>query len=406
MIKNKSVFLAPVWTDDYTTFVCALRKDARYIEAEKGSGPQYMLPYINRIYGDSTLFSEFELKGEYIPRICTFEKYLSLSSAPVLNKIRLSCFSTGCVFAELHIEYSELDIEEIADFSFHFKNAKRRGDEELPTMEEALSRLMPEKVAHKLFFTAKDFKLECKIFHRICTGQPLREERLESCLVHLRRGYHRGFSMPKTSCEYDMIYQPYSYDSWAGSQEGLVNIYNFTGDETTDKFLENYKPLQLDNNYFFMYLLLLNQRFSAISYLDKISESEKYTRRAKEKLNLKISRLKTVFSFSVVSDDQLYQNLYTKMYAILDIDRLLCDIHDSESQIDMLRNNEMLESEKKTSTFLFALSVLSLFSVLVDAAGYFDRFSLLEKISTPLSLVCLIAIVISYLVWMIKYRMK
>jgi hypothetical protein len=58
----------------------------------------------------------------------------------------------------------------------------------------------------------------------------------------------------------------------------------------------------------------------------------------------------------------------------------------------MLQNHELLENEKMTSRFLFGLSILSFFSVLVDAAGYFDRINALQKISTPLSLVCLLSI--------------
>ena len=131
-----------------------------------------------------------------------------------------------------------------------------------------------------------------------------------------------------------------------------------------------------------------------------------YTRREKEKLNVKIFQLKTVFSFSVVSDDQLYQNLYSKMYGLLDIDRLLADIHDNEAQVETLQNHELLENEKMTSRFLFGLSLLSLFSVLVDAAGYFDRISILAKIATPLSFGCMLSIIVFYFVWWLRYRLK
>ena len=173
-----------------------------------------------------------------------------------------------------------------------------------------------------------------------------------------------------------------------------------------DHFLKKYKPLHLSNNYWFVYLLLLNQRFSAISYLDKVSQLNTYSRKEREKLNLNISRLKTVFSFIVISDDQLYQNLYTQLYSILDIDRLLTDIQDNETQLEMIQNHELLENEKMTSRFLFGLSVLSLFSVLVDAAGYFDRIKYLEKISTGLSLVCLLTIVFAYFIWWLRYHLK
>lgn len=406
--RNTSIFFAPIWTDDFAAFVAALKKDARYRLLPKTAAPQYMLPYVNRIYRDGELFVEFELQEAFLPRLCMFESLLGLSASPVLEKVVLSCFSTGCIFAELHVSYEGLTLDEITDFAFHFKNAKKGKDEAAGTltMEEALAALLPKQVAAELFFTGSDFKLECKMFHWICTEAALPEEELQRHLVHLRRGYHRNFAIPQMSGEYDMTYAPYSYDHWAGSQEGFVNMFHYTGEEATDAFLARYKPRHLSQNYRFMYLILLNQRFSAIRYLDKISQMSKYTRREKEKLNVKIFQLKTVFSFSVVSDDQLYQNLYSKMYGLLDIDRLLADIHDNEAQVETLQNHELLENEKMTSRFLFGLSLLSLFSVLVDAAGYFDRISILAKIATPLSFGCMLSIIVFYFVWWLRYRLK
>ena len=123
-------------------------------------------------------------------------------------------------------------------------------------------------------------------------------------------------------------------------------------------------------------------------------------------MNFMISSLKTNFSFSIVSDDQLYQTVYSKMYSILGIDRLLADVHENEEQIELLQNNELLNTEKLTSVFLFGLSVLSLFSVLVDAAGYFDRISVLQPASTLLSALCLLSIIVFYIVWWIRYQKK
>ncbi len=406
--RNTSIFFAPIWTDSYKDLVCCLKKDSRYRYLSKKDAPQYMLPYVNRIYKDDDLFVKFELQAEHFPQLCLCGAWCEPDASPVLQRVVLSCFSTGCFFAEFHVSYEGLTLEQITDFAFHFKNAKKGKDEVCGTvtMEEALIALLPQQVATEPFFTGSDFKLECKMFHQICLEEPLSEDEINKHLIHLRRGYHRNFAIPQMCGEYDMTYEPYSYDRWAGSQEGLVNIFNYTGEESTDRFLAKYKPLHLSQNYLFMYLVLLNQRFSAVRYLDKISQFSKYTRKEKEKLNVKIFQLKTVFSFSVVSDDQLYQNLYTKMYGLLDIDRLLADIHDNEAQVETLQNHELLENEKMTSRFLFGLSLLSLFSVLVDAAGYFDRISILAKIATPLSFACLLSIVVFYFVWWLRYRSK
>ena len=406
--QNNSIFFAPIWTDDYKSFVSELTKDSRYHIIPKKRVPQYLLPYITRIYTNDSLFMQFELNKEDLPHLCMFSECLHLETAPVLQSMRLSCFSTGCIFAEFYITYEGLTVDQITDFTYRFKNAMKTDTRNgyTLTLNSALEELLPKNIKTDRFFTGADFKQECKMFHQIGSKTPFTEEELQKYLVHLRRGYHRNFAFPKGDSDYDMIYQPYPYDHWAGSQEGIVNIFHHSGDSSTDYYLTHFKPAQLALNYRFMYLILLNQRFSAIHYLEQLTAFSQYSRKEQENLTHKIAQLKTVFSFNVVSDDHLYQNIYTRMYTLLDIDRLLEDIRDNEEKIEMLQSYESLENEKMTSRFLFGLSILSFFSVLVDAAGYFDRLPVLQEFSTPLSFVCLLIIVGSYFVWWLKYRKR
>ncbi len=408
IFQNNSTFFAPIWTDHYNGFVNALKNDSRYHIVSKKRVPQYMLPYITRIYANDDLFMQFELEREHLPHLCMFQECLRLETAPILQSLKISCFSTGCVFAEFYVTYDGLTVDQITDFTYRFKNAMKTDTRNgyTLTLNDALEELLPKTVPTQRFFTGADFKQECKMFHQIGSQTPFTEEELQKYLAHLRRGYHQNFACPKCESDYDMIYQPYPYDHWAGSQEGIVNIFHHSGDSSTDYYLTHFKPGQLALNYWFMYLILLNQRFSAIHYLDQLTMFNHYTRKEQENLTHKITQLKTVFSFNVVSDDHLYQNIYTRMYTLLDIDRLLEDIQDNEEKIEMLQNYESLENEKLTSRFLFGLSILSCFSVLVDAAGYFDRIPFLENLSTPLSLVCLLAIIGAYFAWWLKYRRK
>jgi hypothetical protein len=203
-----------------------------------------------------------------------------------------------------------------------------------------------------------------------------------------------------------MLFEPYDYDHWAGSPDGLVNIFHPDGNPATDDYLEHYKPLQLSGNYRFMYLVLLNQRFSAIQYLEKISRCKKDSPKAIKALNRMTSQLKIVFSFSVVSDDQLYQEIYTRMYSILGIDRLLEDIRDNEAHVEMLQTHELVEGERLSGYLLTGLSILSLASVLVDAASYIDRFQALPLISTVISAGICGGLLIWYLIWRKRFHDK
>ena len=396
-----------MWADNYNTFVSAIKNDPRYELLDKSQAPQYLLPYITRIYSSDSLFTEFRLKPENFPDLCMFSSRFPEGADASLQQIRLSCFSTGCIFMEFHVAYTNLSLDLISDFSFRFKNANS-ADRNFPgkvKMKDAISSLLPEAAGACAFNASSSVKNECRMFHQIL-AEPLPAEAITKHLVHLRRGYHKEFPIPTIGEEYDMIFEPYAYDHWAGSQEGLVNIFHLTDNEATNSFLTKYKPVHLSVDYRFMYLVLLNQRYSAIAYLEKIPLLRAYSRKERDEINLMTSVLKTTFSFSIVSDDQLYQTIHAKMYGIMGIDRLLADIKDNEEQIEILQNHELLHTEKMTSVFLFGLSLLSLFSVLVDAAGYFDRIPLLQSISTVLSAVCLASIIIFYIIWWALYQKR
>ena len=405
--RSATAFYAPLWTGDYKKFIAAITADRRYKKADKAAVPQYLIPYITNIFKDDALYAEFSLLEEHFPALSLFDSCFDRGGAK-LSDVRLCCFSTGCLFMEFQIEYHDASLDAIADFSFKFKNANSQDPNhpEAVRMLDAICALIPAGADAIPFHGASHFKNDCKMFHRIFLEAAPECEELTKHLTHLRRGYHREFPIPRIDDSFDMLFAPYDYDHWAGSQEGLVNIYNLTDNETTNNYLQKHKAAQLSLNYRFMYLVLLNQRFSAIAFLEKIPKLRTYTRKEREAANLKISSLKTVFSFSIVSDDQLYQTIYSKMYSILGIDRLLEDIRDNEEQIQLLQNNELLRAEKMTSTFLFGLSILSLFSVLVDAAGFFDRIPILQSISTILSALCLLAIITVYIIWLIRYQKK
>ena len=115
-------------------------------------------------------------------------------------------------------------------------------------------------------------------------------------------------------------------------------------------------------------------------------------------LSQRITKLKTVFAFNVISDDLIYQNVYKRMYSILDIDRLLDDIRDNEEQEQLINNAKSLQAEKQTEAFLLMLSILSLASVLIDSSSYLDRLKIGESISTIISLILVVLVVIVYVI--------
>jgi hypothetical protein len=400
--KNSTVFFAPFWVDNYEKFLCDAKKDERYSERENKELLSYLLPYVNSIYTDPSLFCSFELKSEHLKDIYMLNDCISLPEPPILEGLRVSCFSTGCGFFEMTVNYGGAPLGCIEDFAYRFKNASfvdsKNGHSN--DLFSCLSTLLPSPA--DLFFTASSFKKECKMFHRILLPEGVNEAELVTHLAKLRRGYHNNFPLPADDSDYDMLYRPYRHDCWAGSQEGIASVTYLSDDESSNNYVKKHKFSQLDANYRFLYLLLLNQRFSSMKYIECISALNKSKAKNKGKmltdLSQRITKLKTVFAFNVISDDLIYQNVYKRMYSILDIDRLLDDIRDNEEQEQLINNAKSLQAEKQTEAFLLMLSILSLASVLIDSSSYLDRLKIGESISTIISLILVVLVVIVYVI--------
>ena len=82
--RSASFFYVPMWTDDVGHFILTMEKDARYQKVEKHDVPQYMLPYITRIFCEGDLYTEFRLLPEHFPDISLFESHFDLGYAPDL----------------------------------------------------------------------------------------------------------------------------------------------------------------------------------------------------------------------------------------------------------------------------------------------------------------------------------
>ena len=392
--------------DDFGLFSDRLLKSGRWVLTPREKYvPRYFLNYVIDIAEDESKIRSYSLKELSLLNLYMFEDKMGDSFSAELFAVRLSLFATGVGFMEFRIKYAEADAEKIADFAFRFKKAKVKNfnnEGGKLSLYDAASSLIAEKSDVKLFFTAAtEFKYECQCYHFIHIDKAPCIETDDRWLSLLKRSYHSDFFLADES-DCDMLYKPYVNDHWAGSSEGIVNITYDEKNDDTDRYLHEYKYSHLSVDYYFLYLILLNQRFSCVKYITCISKALNGTQRETEELNKKIVKLKTMFAFNIISDDQIFQNVYSKMYKILGIDCLLSDILDNEGQIEILRSASAAKAEKLSSRLLFGISLLSVFSALVDAFGYFDRFEALKSFSTDLGLISTVAVVCISLVWIIK----
>ncbi|MBE6774267.1 MAG: hypothetical protein E7544_08610 [Ruminococcaceae bacterium] len=408
MSYAKTVFFIPVWFDNFKKFTDKMDKSSIWNCTEKEKiSPSYLFHYATNIAKDSDLFKSYSLKNLSTLNVYMYGEEVAFEEAPSIEEVRFSCFSTGVGFIEFWVSYRETSLEKIANFSYLFKKATKTSEKALEYNRKPLcdvaKALLPDGTDCRLFFSSSaEFKYECNCFHfvhRDCSV-PGNEELADS-LHRLCRSYKSTMPIAGEST-YDVIYEAGTADYWCGSTEGLANVlYDFESgnDGSSDYYLHTIKPIHLNVDYYFLYLLLLNQKYSAIQYIYMVSRVINKPSKDIENLNRRIIQLKNVFSFNIISDDMHFQNIYSKMFSILEIKNLLADVIENENQIEYLQRSKHANDDRMSNKYLFGISMLSLFSALIDAACYFDRIETIRPISTFLSLVSVSLVLALCVAW-------
>lgn len=407
---NRSVFFVPVRFNNYTITRQMYLDDMRWSKYDSFlNEAAYFFPYILRIGKNSDLFScfRYEKTESDSKMLYTYEtwlkenKYEDCGSHPKLTEIRFTMFSTNIGFLEYHFVFPDnVNPKDFLSFAYWFKKAKPKPDwieENKQSLFDFSQNIMPHDISCELFFTnIKDFKCECKCFHTVkMNRQTINEVNKTDYMHRLARSYDCLFPMILDSGNNDMLYFPYENDCWCGSPDGFANLVI---EDEKDSFTNRYKYLQIENNYYFLYLLLLNQRFSLLNYLDDLSANAVNYKKNIDIISEKSMLFQALFSYRIISDDLLYQTIYSKMYEILEIDDLIKETENDEKLSATLLTKQNLRHEKNMNRLLLGISFLSLFSALVDASGFFDRFMSSSFISTISSLVAVLGIFVFFII--------
>ncbi|MBO7170790.1 MAG: hypothetical protein J6W28_06410 [Clostridia bacterium] len=391
--QNFSYYVLPLSYTDESAFQKGIEADPAWRPLSRDERCcNYLFDYVSRIIKSDDACRAYTLQNPKELPVYLFEKEAALSASPSIEAVSLYLFATGVAFLEYKISYGNLSPKEIVNFAYYFKGTRRadkksceRGDKEsLYTVSHRL--LGGDGSNARLFFTNEShLKHQAFCFHAIKADYETDAQR-DRLLFLLKRSYTDSFAYDESSDsgDYDMTYLPYDYMAFGGCQEGFAALCRDTDNENANYFLNEYFGKQLCEDYHYLYLILLNQRFSGIKYIAEIATTDD-TRELVEQVSRKIIHLKTRYSFHVVSDDYIYQNIYSKMYTILDIDKLFLDIEENSDRLSLVQSNENAETEKENGNFLMYISFLAVFSALIDLASYLDRMSVTALVSTLVS---------------------
>ena len=401
MFVNTSVFLIPIWFDSMENLkknMTLFREWEKCPQEELGT--DYLLSYAHLLTQNEARFVKYRciLTGEESVYKCEDIDEAYAEGAKI-KEISLLAFGTGVAFASIQVEYHDLSPVQICNFIYGFKAVGRiaekykKGKIDREDIESFLVKILPQ-FAEPFFYVTAAFKRECLCYTYIkAESSDVPGLNLSELMFRLGRGYSDRFEQTGNDSSFDLVYQPYEHDRWSGSQEGLANLVFEPDQRKEDYFINNYKPLQLAKDYFFMYALLLNQRFASLKYIEIVAEA---TDRDLEKLNKRIIDLKTKYVFRVIANDMIYQNLYSEIYRILEIDSLLNDLKENEEQMVQYYNEELERRNKTTGSLLVVLSCFTVFSTLIDMSDFLGLFQPIQRIAKWISLCFVFGVIAVY----------
>ncbi|MBO4872426.1 MAG: hypothetical protein J5496_03315 [Lachnospiraceae bacterium] len=294
---------------------------------------------------------------------------------PQLEDISLYVFGLNIAFLEFHFLYDGMFLHEIERFNYYFRSLRNdKSDDkkylnypaDKDSVKAVLEKILPNEQSgtEVCFSNSSDVKQQSLVYTAV-TVSP--DEDVQRALFLLSHGLAPNFRGAQTRSRYEMQEDFGPKHVWAGCQDGLACV-------RTDKQPYPFQYDHLRRDYHFMYLLLLNQRYSIISYLDDFRKTGLSAKEEQDKYD-EIVTLKTGYSFRTVSDDAYMQTIYSDMYNVLEIDNMIKDLDDANEKINKL-------VQRRSERSLFALSVLVIFSALVDLSDYLDKWP--KGILTPL----------------------
>lgn len=406
--KNSSYFILPLKVAEPARLDAFLKKNPSWQVQKSALDTQYILHYAAtmddvsdgrlRIYRHSADDLRFYF---FDSRIAERLERLGISPSgcsPEMGGISLYLFGTGVAFLEFQVLFGGMNIFEIVEFVYLFR--RLRNNEQMKWLhfpegsispETAAEKLLPQKESGTLlcFSNPSPIKKQANIFTMIdmkcCSPcEPPAEDAGRFCRL-LAHGANNSFADDADpSSQYRMNMEFGQDEYWGGSQDGLAVV-------TNQSYAFQYKNLCMDHH--FMYLLLLNQRFASVAFIEEFSRSDMDLSRS-QRIKTAVVKLKTRYSFRVISDDKIIQSVYNSMYGVLELDELLEDLEEANDQINELLQTAREKHDKRFEALLGALSILAIFSALVDFSDYLDRFTTAETLHTIISLVTTAAILV------------
>lgn len=296
------------------------------------------------------------------------------------QNVHLYCFRTSVAILAFDIVFENSDPLWISNALFHLKKVSREGivwngqKTTLLLLAQKLTEELLPVSALEFFYYANPGLERANVLTYV---EAEKKDSYKEELYYLSRCYSEGYTysddVNNDHCE---IYVASSDIVWGISPEAAACITCPGAGHA--EFIQKTFYNNFNAQYLFMYVLLLHQKYVLYMFLTKIGIGMQNDLERLEQYRSRLYEFQTDFDFACVTEVPQYQNLYERMTKAFSLKKMYDDVHSPLISLAEIRREAKEESDsirdETVNRSLLILSILSLFSALIDGFDFIQSF--------------------------------
>ncbi len=373
--RNTAYIFMPALIEYNDIFTVLKNLDASGSWTQTDTKIKYMLKYVvnkfDRSNPDKCQCFHYELNESFDTEFETEEHKFydkNVKFGFKISGVHLYCFRTGVMIFALKVEFSESDPYYISAAEYHLKKVSKekiylKNSEAAPLtlldMVKNTVREISDANKFDFFHYANETTERANVLTYVEVES---KEDYTKELFYLRRCYRENVSYSADFlADENSVYSPSDGVNWGISSEAAVCLV--CSELSGKEFVETKLYPNFNEQYLFMYILLLHQKYVLYTYLTQIDMNMYNSLKKLEYYKEKLYAFETEFVFSAVAEVPQYQKLYEKMKNSFALESLFSDVREPILALGEMRAKK---GESKMNWILFIIAVLSLVSAFTD----------------------------------------
>ncbi len=195
--------------------------------------------------------------------------------------------------------------------------------------------------------------------------------------------------------EEKQFYRPQENFRWCFSKRGASVVASLCDVESTNNFLNGRWFDTIQSNYYYLYILVLHQKYAIYNYLDNVAtDTDKTFIKSNQESLIDFN---SKYIFSIISDETMLQKVYLGMKQVNNVDEVYGDLLDELKRMfdySQLKKDEA--NENRNSKFNFISLIISLLcgsSIIIETFNVFSSHGFGFGFSTLKNSVCTISVI-------------